>query len=71
MRPQAWWTPIGLLAVIGPSRNDQRGLPRFFGRSFSKAPISLPELEDGPFLGREIDLRVYLLERHDRPPCGK
>ena len=24
MRPQAWWTPIGLLAVIGPSRNDQR-----------------------------------------------
>ena len=24
MRPQAWWTPIGLLAVIGPSRNEYR-----------------------------------------------
>ena len=22
VRPQAWWTPMGLLAVMGPSRND-------------------------------------------------
>src|SRR6185503_6004879 len=27
---------MGLLAVIGPSRKDQRGLPRFFATSFSK-----------------------------------
>src|SRR6476660_1382278 len=36
MRPHAWWTPMGLLAVIGPSRKDQRGLPRFLARNFSK-----------------------------------
>src|ERR1017187_3339081 len=34
-RPQAWCTPIGLLAVIGPSRNDQRGPPAVWARSFS------------------------------------
>src|SRR5262249_25655666 len=33
-----WWTPIGLFAVIGPSRNDQRGLPRFSSFRFSKMP---------------------------------
>ena len=32
-RPQAWWTPIGLLAVIGPSRKLQRGPPAFWARS--------------------------------------
>jgi hypothetical protein len=31
--------PIGLLAVIGPSRNDHFGLPRFFSRSFSNACV--------------------------------
>ena len=33
VRPQAWWTPIGLLAVIGPSRKLQRGPPAFWARS--------------------------------------
>ena len=32
VRPQAWWTPIGLLAVIGPSRKLQRGPPAFCSR---------------------------------------
>src|SRR5690349_4263315 len=32
-RPQAWWTPIGLFAVIGPSRKLQRGPPAFCARS--------------------------------------
>src|SRR4029450_4908909 len=31
--PQAWCTPIGLLAVIGPSRKLQRGPPAFCARS--------------------------------------
>src|SRR5829696_6327561 len=31
-RPQAWWTPIGLLAVIGPSRKLQCGPPAFRAR---------------------------------------
>ena len=33
MRPQAWWTPIGLLAVIGPSRKLQRSARRRSGRA--------------------------------------
>src|SRR5437588_5760659 len=40
VRPQAGWTPIGLLAVIGPSRNDHFGLPRFLARTLSKMPRS-------------------------------
>src|ERR1035437_4559285 len=32
VRPQAWWTPIGLLAVIGPSRKLQCGPPAFWAR---------------------------------------
>src|SRR5665647_2370792 len=32
IRPQAWCTPIGLLAVIGPSRKLQRGPPAFWAR---------------------------------------
>src|SRR5690349_16803682 len=32
-RPQAWWTPIGLLAVIGPSRKLHLGPPAFCARS--------------------------------------
>src|ERR1039458_7000204 len=39
-RPHAWCTPIGLLAVIGPSRNDQRGPPAVWARSFSKMRFS-------------------------------
>src|ERR1017187_5274994 len=35
-RPQAWWTPMGLLAVMGPSRNDQRGPAAVCARSFWK-----------------------------------
>src|SRR5262245_38710991 len=35
-RPQAWCTPIGLLAVIGPSRKDQRGPSFVWARSLSK-----------------------------------
>ena len=34
----------------------------------------LPKLQDGPLLGREIDLRIYLVERHVRTSegsCGK
>src|SRR5664280_1060410 len=31
-RPQAWCTPIGLLAVMGPSRKLQRSLPAFWAR---------------------------------------
>src|SRR5438093_2793208 len=34
-RPQAWWTPIGLLAVIGPSRKLHFGPPAFWARSRS------------------------------------
>ena len=47
MRPQAWWTPIGLLAVMGPSRNDQIGLPALQRRLLAEAPYiisALPEL---------------------------
>src|SRR6266508_217380 len=33
VRPQAWWTPIGLLAVIGPSRKLQRCPPASWVRS--------------------------------------
>src|SRR5262245_1726011 len=29
-----------------------------------EGPAALPELQDGPFLGRQIDLRIHLLERH-------
>src|ERR1035437_1077608 len=32
VRPQAWWTPIGLFAVMGPSRKLQRGPPAFWAR---------------------------------------
>ena len=39
-RPQAWWTPIGLLAVIGPSRKLQRGPPAFWARSRANVPRS-------------------------------
>src|SRR3954447_24149300 len=35
VRPQAWWTPIGLLAVIGPSRKLQRGPLAFWARNRS------------------------------------
>ncbi len=35
VRPQAWWTPIGLFAVMGPSRKLQRGPPAFWARSRS------------------------------------
>src|ERR1035438_8773532 len=35
-RPQAWCTPMGLLAVMGPSRNDQGGPPAVCARSFRK-----------------------------------
>src|SRR5262249_31930386 len=31
---------MGLLAVMGPSRKDQRGLPAFCATSFSKALVS-------------------------------
>src|SRR5262249_26359554 len=31
-----------------------------------KCAGALPELEDGPLLGRKIDLRLYLVERHKR-----
>src|SRR5438874_13808560 len=41
VRPQPWCTPIGLLAVIGPSMNDHRSCPLFFSRSFLKASVSL------------------------------
>src|SRR4029453_10440063 len=29
VRPHAWWIPIGLFAVMGPSRKEKRGPPRF------------------------------------------
>src|ERR1700675_2973524 len=32
VRPQAWGTPIGLLAVIGPSRKLHFGPPAFWAR---------------------------------------
>ena len=35
MRPHAWWTPIGLLAVIGPSMKLNVGSPRLASRSVS------------------------------------
>src|SRR5580698_3166401 len=39
-RPQAWCTPMGLFAVIGPSRNDQRGPFAVCLRSCSKIRFS-------------------------------
>src|SRR5580704_9939387 len=39
-RPHAWCTPMGLFAVIGPSRKDQRGPCAFCWRSFSKMRFS-------------------------------
>src|ERR1035437_10542790 len=32
VRPQAWWTPIGLLAVIGPTRRSSDLPPAFWAR---------------------------------------
>src|SRR5215213_3852158 len=40
VRPQAWWTPIGLLAVIGPSRKLQCGPPAFWARRRAKVARS-------------------------------
>src|SRR5438045_7883603 len=40
VRPQAWWTPIGLFAVIGPSWKLQRGPPAFWARSLANVPRS-------------------------------
>ena len=34
-------------------------------------PFSLPELQDGALAGGEIDLRVDLLERHERDLAGR
>src|ERR1035437_3874527 len=39
-RPQAWCTPMGLLAVIGPSRNDHRGPLAVCARSLWKMRCS-------------------------------
>jgi hypothetical protein len=54
VRPQAWWTPIGLLAVIGPSRNDHFGFPAFWAFSRSKDPLLLPEAQDFVLAGDEL-----------------
>src|SRR5947208_390564 len=35
VRPHPWWTPIGLLAVIGPSMKLNAGPPRLRSRSVS------------------------------------
>src|SRR5919198_6207123 len=40
VRPHAWWTPIGLLAVMGPSRKLQRGPPAFCARRRSNVRCS-------------------------------
>src|SRR2546426_7322784 len=45
--------PLGLAAILLAQLVEGRDL--------------LPELEDGPFLSRKIDLRVYLVERHEHP----
>src|ERR1017187_4259339 len=39
-RPQAWCTPMGLFAVIGPSRKDQRGPSAVCARSLSNTRFS-------------------------------
>src|SRR5258705_8353207 len=36
VRPHAWWIPIGLFAVIGPSRKEKRGPPRFWATRCEK-----------------------------------
>ena len=48
VRPQAWWTPIGLFAVIGPSMKLNRGPPRFCSRRRSKKSPPPPSVEDLP-----------------------
>ena len=40
MRPQAWCTPMGPLAVIGPSMNDQWAPLWFLARRVWKASVS-------------------------------
>ena len=57
VRPQAWCTPIGLLAVIGPSRKLQRGPPAFWARRRAKVARSRQRLEDLVLQGDEIGLR--------------
>ena len=58
VRPQAWWTPIGLLAVIGPSRKLQCGPPAFWARSRAKVRRSRHCGEDLVLLGDEVGLRA-------------
>ena len=54
MRPQAWWTPIGLFAVIGPSRKLQRGPPGVLRPEPRERPPLGPLPEQVVLLGDEV-----------------
>ena len=64
---QAWWTPIGLFAVIGPSMKLNVGPPRFCSRSRSKVRSLVPEFEDLPLERRMI--RDRRKRREAFAPC--
>ena len=67
MRPQPWCTPIGLLAVIGPSMNDQRGSLSQTAQLLEGID-SRPEAQDLVLLSDEVHLAGNGLEhRAPRP----
>ena len=60
----AWWAPIGLFAVIGPSTKLKRGPPRFCSRSWSKIRLGVPPREDLLLERRVIRILRQRRERH-------
>ena len=56
MRPQPWWTPIGLLAVIGPSMNDQSADPRRESAQLVECARLFPAAQDFVLLSDEVHL---------------
>ena len=72
VRPQAWWTPIGLLAVIGPSMNEYlrseslfrsryfRGTSFWFHQSIVSRSIATKSTRE--LTGSNIRYHLYLLD---------
>ena len=70
VRPQAWWTPIGLLAVIGPVEEAPAGPARVLGAQAGEGPPLAPEGEDLVLLGDEVGLAADGVEHRASAGVG-
>ena len=56
----------GVVGRDGPVQERPFWLAAVFLPQLLESVDLLPVFQDGPFLGREIDLRIHLVERHDK-----